>query len=712
MVVGREPERARLSELLAGAAEGQAGALLVVGEAGIGKTVLLGEALELAAGRGMRTVELRGVESETAIEGAAASELAATLGDSLEALPEHQRGALRALLGVEPAAAAADRYLTAAALLGLLGEAAAETPLLLAIDDAHWIDELSATAIAFAARRLEAEPIAVVATLRPGLDGPLARTDLPLLELAGLGIDDCAGLLDGELEPEAARALARETGGNPLWLTEIAATLSADERTGLAPISIPEPLPAFERAFGRRLATLDADARAATVLAAAGAGDDADEVLVALGEARPALERAEASGLVELDGRRFRFAHPVLRSLAYHGAAPAERRAAHAALAGACTDPIRAAWHGAEAAPGPDEAAAEALESAAGAARAQLAAGAAAAALERAAELTPGADPEARRRRLGAAALEHHAAGRQERSLQLVTEALDGETSAELRARLQMTRADALYWLGRSAEALALLDAEVARIGPDEPALSFELRLFASIGAFPALRAAEAEERAVALVADTPAPVPKLIASIWLDQLQLMRGHPPPRADAVERRTELWEQAQGALPPQLFLQLLAGDMWDGDLVVSLQRVEAFDAMLRGAGALVGLPYLLTARSELLFRLGRPGPARADALAALDLHEATGQTTTRGMGLAALARVDALQGHERPCRAGLEAVAAIPPGPDLSRSAYTYAAHAEALLELGLGRLPAAIDALRRTEALTIEHDIGHPGVVA
>jgi DNA-binding CsgD family transcriptional regulator len=711
MVVGREQERARLSELLAGAAEGQAGALLVVGEAGIGKTALLGEAVALSEERATRVLELRCVESEAATEGVGIGELTRALAGSVDGLPEGQRRALRALVGAEPAAATADRYLTAAALLGLFGEAAGAGPLLVAIDDAHWLDELSATAIAFAARRLEAEPIALVATMRPGLDGALERAGLPRLGLAGLGVDECARLLDGEMAPDAARALARETGGNPLWLTEIAATLGPDERAGLAPISIPQPLPAFERAFGRRLEALDPGARSAALLAAAGAGDEADEVLAALGEERPALERAETSGLVELDGRHLRFAHPVLRSLAYHGSAPAERRAAHAALAAVCADPIRAAWHGAAAAAGPDAEAAAALEAAATAARARLAVGGVAAALERSAELTPGSDPEGRRRRLGAAALEHHAAGRQERALALLGEALDGETGAAQRARLQMARADTLYWLGRSAEALSLLDAEVALIGAEEPALAFELRLFASIGAFPAHRAAEAEERAAALVADTPAPIPNLIASVWLDQLRLMRGHPPSRAEAVDRRTQLWKQAQGALPPQLFLQLLAGDMWDGDLELSLERVDAFDAMLREAGALTGLPYLLTARSELHFRLGRPGPARADALAALDLHEATGQMATRGMGLAALARVDAMQGRQRPCRASLEAVAAIPPGPDLSRSAYTYAAHAEALLELGAGRLPAAIEALRRTRALTVEHDIGHPGVI-
>jgi DNA-binding CsgD family transcriptional regulator len=396
MPQGREAEQRKLDGLLREARAGRSAVLVLRGEPGIGKTALLGYAASRA--EGMHVLSAAGVEPEAEIAFAGLYSLLYPLAGQLSALPGRQAAALRAALGLGgPALAAPDWLAVAAGTHGLLTAAAALEPLLVLVDDLHWLDQATAGALAFAVRRLGRDAVACVASTRPGssvLDG------LPVHDLAGLRQPEAALLVEAVAgitpAPAVARRLHAGTVGNPLALTDLAASLTAQQLTGPGPQEVPDlplqPGAGVQQRYAARLASLDPAVKLTLLVAAAAGTCRAAAIMAAAAQlgGSESLAEAEDARLVRLTADHLEFCHPLVRSVAYHAAPPSQRRAAHHALARALAggDPERAAWHLAAAATGPDRAAAAALDTAAALAEGKGAPLVAAATWERASELS------------------------------------------------------------------------------------------------------------------------------------------------------------------------------------------------------------------------------------------------------------------------------------------------------------------------------------
>ena len=497
MLHGRSAETARIDEVLAAAQAGRSGALVVRGEAGVGKTALLDYAAGTAAG--MRLLRGTGIESEAELPFAALQLLLRPGLGRLDVLPPPQARALRGAFGLAEAPGT-DRFLIGLAALSLLSELAGSGALLCLIDDAHWLDRASADALLFAARRLEEEGVVLLIAVREeeGFDAP-GLAELPLGRLDR----DASRALLAERAPGLPAVLAdrvlAEAAGNPLALLELPAALSgfpvapadtpASPAALAASLELPAPLPLprrLQHSYYRQVAGLPAAVRTFLLVAAAEETGDLGLVRRAahgLGAPAAAAEEAERSGLIVVDAQAVAFRHPLVRAAVYQGVTSAERAAAHAALAAALGGPLagelgadRRAWHRAAAADGPDEQVAAELERAAARARQRLGHAAAAAALERAARLTP--EQPDRARRLIAAAGAALDAGRPDAATALAAQAQDLTTEAaavdgdeprcrDLAARaLDRVAAEDVANVATMAEwALALLDLGLGRYG-------------------------------------------------------------------------------------------------------------------------------------------------------------------------------------------------------------------------------------------------------
>ena len=365
---GRRRERDALDRLLTDVRAGQSRVLVVRGEAGIGKTALVDHLAARAAG--CRVARAAGVESEMELAYAGVHQLCAPLVDRLPRLPGPQREALATALGLS-GGAAPDRFLVGLAVLGLLSDAAAERPLVCLVDDAQWLDRASAQALAFVARRLLAESVALVFAVREPIDGQ-DLAGLPPLAVGGLDDADARALLDsampGRLDERVRERVVAEARGNPLALLELPRGLTVAEMAGGFALPDAGPMASrIEQSFVRQLHSLPDETRRLLLTAAAEPVGDVPLLWRAaerLGIGPDAAAPAAAAGLIEL-GPRVRFRHPLVRSAAYRSAEPPDRRAVHRALADATdadTDPDRRAWHRAHAATGPDEAVACELE--------------------------------------------------------------------------------------------------------------------------------------------------------------------------------------------------------------------------------------------------------------------------------------------------------------------------------------------------------------
>jgi len=399
LLLGRDQELADLYALI-DEIEERGGAVVVRGEAGIGKTALLAATRERALDRGLTVVSTIGAVSESRLAFAGLHRLLLPMLGRLELLPEPQRRALATAFGIANGDAP-DLFLVGLATLGLIAERAAEAPLLVVVEDAHDLDRSSSEVLEFVARRVESDPVVLLFAVREGVPSSFDHADLPELRLVGVDTDASNALLDraaATLSAELRIRILEEAAGNPLALIELPAAATA---LGMdAAPSGPLPLTArLEQAFTSRLTNLTTDVRRLLLLAAL-----SDVDLVELGRAvgRPLtpddLAQAVAAGLGTLDSGRFRFRHPLIRSAVEQAATPEELRDAHAALAEALVDePDRAVWHRAAAASGPDEEVAVALETAAERARLRGGGDVAVAAYERAAELTRESPARARR---------------------------------------------------------------------------------------------------------------------------------------------------------------------------------------------------------------------------------------------------------------------------------------------------------------------------
>jgi DNA-binding NarL/FixJ family response regulator len=446
VVAGREHELARIDALLGEATGGHSGALLVVGEAGVGKTTLL----EVARARAdvFTCLSTRGIAAESQLAYAGLFGLLNPIRDRVADITDHQASALNSALAWSSGATTADPFLLGAATLSLLAAAAEHRPVLVLVDDWHWLDPESAAAIAFAARRLGPEAVAFLLAAREGTTlAAEVSLDLPVLPVAGLSTSAAAMLLPAHAAPEVVERLVAATQGNPLALVEVAARLNEAQLIGAA--ELPDPVPAGHRlreTFRTTLAELSPEARNAVLyLALVGqAGSAAPAVVRALDDAGidvdMALQEACRSGVLVEERAGYRIRHPLLRSSVLELATPGEQRKAHGALAAALPRSDRTrVWHLAESAVGKDPRLADQLASLAGSDRDRSGFAAATTALVRASELTP--DPELARQRLALAAHAAFQAGDVARVRGLVDRILsEGVTDR--------SRGEALFTLG------------------------------------------------------------------------------------------------------------------------------------------------------------------------------------------------------------------------------------------------------------------------
>jgi DNA-binding CsgD family transcriptional regulator len=470
-LVGRRHECSTLSGLIAAAKAGRSQVLVLRGGAGMGKTALLEFLIDRAIG--CSVMRASGIESEMELPFASLHQLCGPYLDQLHKLPRAQRDVLGTAFGLR-AGRAPDIYQVGLAVLTLMSEVFEERAVVCVIDDAHWLDKASAAVLEVVARRLVAESIAMVFAVRDTVDPP-ALTGLRELLITGLPRDDATRLLTaavaGPLDPRVRDRIVAESDGNPLALLELPRAVSAAE---LAFGGSVNPVPTLlaerlERGFLRRVSLLPLPSR--RLLLAAAAEPVGDVVLLEraaerLGVALEAVADAETEGLIEF-GTRVRFRHPLVRSVAYRSATPAERRAVHRALADATdvhTDPDRRAWHLAQSVVGPDEVVALELERSAARAVAHGGLAAAAALLERAASLTP--DPVLHVRRcLDAAQAKVHA-GQFDDALALAAMAEAGPTDEFSEARIDLLRAQVSFAANRGNDGLPLLLTAARRLEP------------------------------------------------------------------------------------------------------------------------------------------------------------------------------------------------------------------------------------------------------
>ncbi|NEM06184.1 helix-turn-helix transcriptional regulator [Geodermatophilus normandii] len=595
----RSRERAALDRLVQDARDGRSAVLVLRGEAGVGKTALLRHTARRATG--FRVAEIAGVEAEMELPFAGLHQLCAPMLDRLDALPGHQQSALGVALGLA-AGEAPDRFLVALAALGLLSSAAEEAPLLCLVDDVQWLDRATGQVLGFVARRLLAEPVALVLAVREPHPEP-ELTGLPELRLEGLGDDDArallAGVVPGPLDERVRDRIVAETRGNPLALLELPRGRSTAELGGGFAVPGAGGLPRrLEESYVRRLDALPEDTRRLVLLAAADPVGDATLLWRAartLGIGAGSAAAAAEDGLLEIGGR-VRFRHPLVRSAVYRAASEADRRAAHAALEAATdpeADPDRRAWHRAHAATAPDDdVAAELVERAA---RAQARGGIAATAafLECACALT--GDPALQAGRALAAARAKFAAGDADAAESLLATAESGPLDELSRAEVGHLRGQIAFDLRRGRDAPRKLLGAARRLERLDADLARETHLEALVAAVYAARLAEDGDvldvavaaRSAPLDEGSPPPAQLLLTGLATRLTDGSAAAAPALAAAL--------RAHRAEEPRLDwlsvpFVLAAQDLLDGDAWLELASRQA--GLARATGTLSLLPYAL------------------------------------------------------------------------------------------------------------------------
>jgi DNA-binding CsgD family transcriptional regulator len=472
-LIGRDNERDTLDRLVASIRAGESRALVVSGEAGVGKSALL----DYLAGNasGCRVVRTVGYQSEMELAFAALHQLCAPLLEGLTRLPAPQRDALRIAFGLGPGPTP-DRFLVGLAVLNLLSDAAEPQPLICVVDDEQWLDRPSAQVLGFVARRLVAESVGMVFAARVPSSDIAGLSDLTV---EGLPEADARALLDsaltGPLDTRVRDQILAETHGNPLALLELPRGLTPQQLAGGFGLPGAMRLWGVEESFRRRFDDLPVETRRLLLIAASEpVGDQALvwRAAAKLGVGAEAAAPATEAGLVAF-GTRVRFRHPLVRSTVYGSAVAKERQKVHAALADVTDpqlDPDRRAWHRAHAVPGPDEAVAAELERSADRAQARGGVAAGAAFLERATLLT--IDPIRRTDRALGAAGANLQAGAFETVRQLLSIAEAGAITDLQQARIDLIAADLAFVTNRGSDAPSLLLKAAKRLEPIDPEVS------------------------------------------------------------------------------------------------------------------------------------------------------------------------------------------------------------------------------------------------
>jgi DNA-binding CsgD family transcriptional regulator len=698
-IYGQRSELAILDGLIAGARAGQSQVLVLRGEAGIGKTALLDYVETKSAG--CRVARAAGVEAEMELPYAGLHQLCGPFLDRLDRLPDPQRIAISIAFGLI-GRDAPDRFMVGLAVLDLLADRAEERPLICLVDDAQWLDRVSAQTVAFVARRLVAERIAVVAAIREPTD-ERDFVGLPELTINGVSEADAGQLLDsvvkGPMDPRVRDRIIAETRGNPLALLELPRAWTTAELADGFERSDPL-ISRIEEGFDRRLSTLPEDTQRLLVAAAAEPLGDATllwRAAAVLGLGPNAGDAAQAAGLIQF-GARVRFRHPLVRAAAYRSASTEVRQSVHRALAEATdadVDPDRRAWHRAHATQSPDEEIAAELEQSA--ARAQSRGGllAAAALLERAARLTP--DPARRSERELAAAWRKRGGGALDAALALLA-AIEAGPADELRAaKVKHLRGQVALDQRRATDAVRLLVDAAQHLEPLDCDLARETYLEA-LGAaiFSSMDDDAASAVAVAARAGGPVPGEPRITDLILDALatRLVDGHAaavPSLARALAKVQSIDYRVddvgrQLGLVGNPFTGYVATELWDFDAGRAVAELQVQRA--RDAGALVQLQF---AANELAVNEMLAGRLTDAAALVEEDRMVSGLTGNPPVGYAAML-LAALRGTDAASQlitAARDQTLALGEGRIVS-----FAGYATAVLNNGLGRHDLAVQAAR------------------
>jgi DNA-binding CsgD family transcriptional regulator len=682
--------------------------LVVSGEAGVGKSRLVHEAVE-RIGAGPQIRRMVAAESEMELAYAGLQFLCAPLIGAVGGLPAPQREALEAAFGLRTDVAP-NPLLVGLATLNLLTEAAGDAGLICVIDDAQWLDTASAEALSFVCRRLDAEQIAVVLVMRTV--GERWR-ELPELAVSGLDDIEARALLHsaliGPIDPRVEDQIIDEAGGNPLALLELPRAIGPVEAAGGFGLHRSGSLEVrIEDSLVTRLESLPEPTRLLLLIAAADPTGDPgllwrSRELLAIGDDQ--LSVAEDADALDV-GTRVRFRHPLVRSAVYRMASQEDRRRVHAALADATyedRDPDRRAWHRANATVLPDESVAAAHERSAERARARGGAAAAAAFLERAASLTP--DDALRIDRLLAAAEAKHDVGASDEALRLL-DSCGGYAFPDLqRAHAERLRARAGYAIRRDASSLGELLAAAKRLDALDPVLARDTYIEALAAALYGGRLGDAD--ALATVAqeileatDDDDPVRARDLILRGQALLAARGQ---RAAAPTLRRALRAYLDDSLDGlelhwMWFASRAAQDLWDADAlrVLAARQVE----IARASGVMTVLPIALSVQM-VAQTLGGDLVAAEASCDEIDLLRSVMGHSVPSFGRMFLAAYRG-QAVETERLAGQIRRDGTARGEGYALSAANFA---EAILYNGLGRYPEALEAARRE--LPFTHELNH-----
>ena len=722
-IIGRDAELMSLDGFLSAIMDGPI-ALLLDGEAGIGKSVLWNAGLTAASERTYRVLACRPIESETEMAYAALGDLLADhSGDAIDELPGPQRRALEvALLLREPEVERPAQRAVAVATLGVLAALSRERPLLIGVDDVQWLDPESESVLAFVARRFRHERIGVLVARRSEAGG-----DVPLhlaqgmpdgrfgrIRIEPLKPPELDRLLSTRLGARPSERLLERlharSGGNPFFALEIGRSMLVGG--ALNDMGEDIPIPANLHDLVRdRLARLSPEVREATEIAAALSRPTVELVDAAMGDSTDALEAAAKAGVLELNDGRVRFTHPLVASVAYAEIPASRRRSLHGRLATILDDPEERGRHLALSAEGPDAAVAAALDEAATRARARGAPSSAADLLEDARRLTPAnAGGDARQRAVEAAARRFDS-GEVDRARALleevVSEAPPGRERAHVLARLG--------WV--TAHQQGFRDgAEIFRTALLEHADDVPLRIEIEEGLAWCLhesesnQASEVHARSALALAESLGDTAILAGALsYVAFLEAVQGKGIPLAMS-ERAVKLghspeWSQILGR-PDWIHAMLL---QWAGKLDLAHARFDSLHQAAVEQGDEHALPFILFHLARLEVLTGEWEAARRHAQGAYEATLQSGQTSELPFSLLIKALVDAHLGLVEPARAAIEEGLAIAESVGVLPAALELLA-VRGFLELSLGNAADADSALAQLAEAAEQAGYGEPAL--
>jgi DNA-binding CsgD family transcriptional regulator len=713
---GRQNECQWLDGLVQDLRRGCGTAVVLTGEPGVGKTALLDYVMRRASDA--MVLSARGLLSEAELSFAGLGDLVRPLLPRLGELPAPQSAALAAALAIAPPVMPSSNYAVCVATLNLLIISAEDQPILVVVDDAHWLDAPTAAALLFAARRLGADPVSVVIATRAGEPTDFDIAGFDVTQLDGLSPQAAADLLDhirpGRVAQVVVDSLWRATGGNPLALREIGLHLDDARLGGRVPLGDSLPVgPYLEEAFRRRLDPLPADTRTALVIVALSASSDAASLvgsLASLGLDSSTLEPAEAADLLRYEDGRIVFSHPLVRSAVHQAATGSVRRRAYDALASVSDGEARA-WYRAAGLTGVDDGVARELEAAAVETRRQTGFVAAARVLRRSAELT--ADRSLRARRLLAAATDAQMAGDMQAAASWLVEARTLATDPLLRADIDLQQGRVLTWRGTTAIAQRVLSAAASAVSDRDRHRAATLWCEATI---PCAMEAHMDDavsyarKADAILSESQH-LPSAAEARMVVALSLVLGGEVADARQLLDTNRRYMDGLDPTEGQQAIMLAARSWaWIEEYDLARRMLDGVIDTARRVAAPFTLAYALTCSSDLDRWTGNWLAAYADAAEALRLAREMQNLPTIGFALACLANIEAGQGRAEQLQRHLVEMRQLSTGAGMGCVAL-YQGAAQGLFHLAAGAAEDAIACLESVARLVDRNGYVNPNVV-